>query len=99
MRPLLKKAGTKIKKGWKDPENGSSIKNFQFKLYQNLDNRKKLSKNRLIRDALKLNKTILILRSTFPPKNIPMDHEIKNLHIRKLCGNWSQLKNVSFDFL
>ncbi|MEO6188228.1 MAG: NUDIX domain-containing protein [Ginsengibacter sp.] len=27
-----------------------------------------------------------------------MDHEIKNLHIRKLCGNWSQLKNVSFDY-
>ncbi len=54
MRPLLKKAGTKIKKGWKHPKSGSSIKKFQLNLYQNLDTKKKLSKNRLIRDALTL---------------------------------------------
>ncbi len=44
MRPLLKKAGTKINNGWKHPESGISIKKFQLNLNQNLDIIKKLSK-------------------------------------------------------
>ncbi len=28
-----------------------------------------------------------------------MDPEIKNLHVKKLCGNWSRLKSVEFDYL
>ncbi len=53
MRPLLKKAGRKIKKHGNIQKVEAVSKNFQLKLHQNLDTRKKLSKNRLIRDALK----------------------------------------------
>lgn len=28
-----------------------------------------------------------------------MDYEIKNLSIEKLCGNWSKLKKVTFEYL